>query len=171
MSKTFSGLHNAITKLKILLYFSPFFRFYSFYLSTYFIKIIKISPFNSLACCSFPFLTCFVSRYIKLINHPLLRYTKLSSSFCGYCLGNQAIAHYIMLFLHCVTEALNWEDEIYDESLVERTAHGFKTFVSVPSALVKFVIGKKWETKKKIEKETNCQIQIPKMGQEGAIGY
>ena len=73
-------------------------------------------------------------------------------------------------FILLSTEAVNWEDESCEDGvLVKQTAHGFTTAVPVPSALFKFVIGRRGETKKKIEKETSSQIQIPKMGQEGDI--
>ena len=38
--------------------------------------------------------------------------------------------------------------------------------MEVPSSLFKFILGKRAETKKKIEKETNTQILIPRQGEE-----
>ena len=42
--------------------------------------------------------------------------------------------------------------------------------MQVPSLLYKFIIGKRGETKRKIEKETGTRIIIPRMGKEGDIG-
>lgn len=42
--------------------------------------------------------------------------------------------------------------------------------MEVPSSLFKFILGKRAETKRKIEKETNTQIMIPRQGQEGDVG-
>ena len=42
--------------------------------------------------------------------------------------------------------------------------------MDVPSAYFKFIIGKKAETKKRIENETKTQLRIPKQGEEGEIG-
>ena len=42
--------------------------------------------------------------------------------------------------------------------------------MEVPSSLFKFILGKRAETKKKIEKETNTQIMIPRQGEEGDVG-
>ena len=42
--------------------------------------------------------------------------------------------------------------------------------MDVPSAYFKFIIGKKGETRKRIENETKTQVRIPKQGEEGEIG-
>ena len=42
--------------------------------------------------------------------------------------------------------------------------------MQVPNSLFKFIIGKRAETKRKIEKETNTQILIPRQGEEGDVG-
>ncbi|XP_067944199.1 activating signal cointegrator 1 complex subunit 1-like [Watersipora subatra] len=45
----------------------------------------------------------------------------------------------------------------------------FSASLDIPSALFKFVIGKKGETKKRLEYETKCKIVIPQRGQERPI--
>lgn len=67
-------------------------------------------------------------------------------------------------------EELAWEDEACDAfSLVEKTEEGYRLGMQVPSLLYKFIIGKRGETKRKIEKETGTRIIIPRMGEEGDI--
>jgi len=58
-------------------------------------------------------------------------------------------------------------DEICDASLnIEQTARGFRLVVpDVPAAYFKFIVGKKGETKKRLETETRTQIRIPKPGE------
>lgn len=64
-----------------------------------------------------------------------------------------------------------WEDEACDTvESVEKTEQGYRLCMEVPSSLFKFIIGKKAETKRKIEKETGTQIMIPRLGQEGDVG-
>ena len=53
---------------------------------------------------------------------------------------------------------------------LEKTDSGYKTVLSVPAAYFGFIIGKKGETKKRLENETRTQIKIPKTGQEGDVG-
>ncbi|XP_063262332.1 activating signal cointegrator 1 complex subunit 1 [Prinia subflava] len=60
-------------------------------------------------------------------------------------------------------------DEAGDAFAVEETERGFQCRVEVPSALYKYIIGKKGETKKRIETETRTSISIPKPGVEGEI--
>uniref|UniRef100_A0A8C8RIA8 Activating signal cointegrator 1 complex subunit 1 n=1 Tax=Pelusios castaneus TaxID=367368 RepID=A0A8C8RIA8_9SAUR len=60
-------------------------------------------------------------------------------------------------------------DEPYDAFLVEETEKGFQCAVEVPSLLYKYIIGKKGETKKRMETETRTSISIPKPGMEGQI--
>ncbi|XP_031565011.1 activating signal cointegrator 1 complex subunit 1-like isoform X2 [Actinia tenebrosa] len=65
---------------------------------------------------------------------------------------------------------MNYEDETCDASdVVEETKSGFRTVMDTPSALFKFVIGRKAETKKKIEMETDTRLFIPSQGQAGDI--
>ncbi|XP_013401285.1 activating signal cointegrator 1 complex subunit 1 [Lingula anatina] len=52
---------------------------------------------------------------------------------------------------------------------VEQTEKGYRSKMDVPSAYFKFIIGKKGETKRKLEYETKTQIRIPRQGQEGDI--
>ena len=64
-----------------------------------------------------------------------------------------------------------WEDEACDTvESVEKTDQGYRLSMEVPSSLFKFILGKRAETKKKIEKETNTQIMIPRQGEEGDVG-
>ena len=42
--------------------------------------------------------------------------------------------------------------------------------MEVPSLLYRFIIGKRGDTKRKIEKETGTQIMIPRQGEEGEVG-
>ncbi|XP_031570502.1 activating signal cointegrator 1 complex subunit 1-like [Actinia tenebrosa] len=68
-------------------------------------------------------------------------------------------------------DEMNYEDETCDASdVVEETKSGFRTVMDTPSALFKFVIGRKAETKKKIEMETDTRLFIPSQGQAGDIG-
>ncbi|KAM6346815.1 activating signal cointegrator 1 complex subunit 1 isoform 3-T3 [Alca torda] len=60
-------------------------------------------------------------------------------------------------------------DEPCDAFVVEETEKGFQCRVEVPSPLYKYIIGKKGETKKKLETETRTSISIPKPGVEGEI--
>ncbi|XP_065603109.1 activating signal cointegrator 1 complex subunit 1 isoform X1 [Cyrtonyx montezumae] len=60
-------------------------------------------------------------------------------------------------------------DEPCDTFVVEETEKGFQCRVEVPSPLYKYIIGKKGETKKRIETETRTSISIPKPGVEGEI--
>lgn len=64
-----------------------------------------------------------------------------------------------------------YEDEICDAfSNIEETENGFRLRMPVPSGFFKYIIGKKGETKKRIENETKTQISIPRQGQKGDIG-
>ena len=69
-------------------------------------------------------------------------------------------------------EELTWEDEACDASglQVEKTEEGYKLCMEIPSLLYRFIIGKRGETKRKIEKETGTQIMIPRQGEEGDVG-
>lgn len=53
---------------------------------------------------------------------------------------------------------------------VEETDNGFLVRLEYPSVYFKFVIGKKGETRRRLENETRTQIRIPRQGQEGEIG-
>ena len=61
------------------------------------------------------------------------------------------------------------EDEPECEA-IEAVGNGFKTLMAVPIELVKFICGKKMETKLRIERETNTQIKLPRPGIEGPAG-
>uniref|UniRef100_A0A8D0C6K8 Activating signal cointegrator 1 complex subunit 1 n=1 Tax=Salvator merianae TaxID=96440 RepID=A0A8D0C6K8_SALMN len=60
-------------------------------------------------------------------------------------------------------------DEPCDTFVVEETERGYQCTVNAPSLLYKYIIGKKAETKKKLEMETRTSISIPKPGVEGDI--
>ncbi|NXV65617.1 ASCC1 protein, partial [Molothrus ater] len=60
-------------------------------------------------------------------------------------------------------------DEPCDAFVVEETERGFQCRLEVPSPLYKYIIGKKGETKKRLETETRTSISIPKPGVEGEI--
>ena len=63
------------------------------------------------------------------------------------------------------------EDEACDAfGSIEKTEEGYQLRMQVPSLLYKFIIGKKGETKKKIEKETGTRIMIPRPGGKGDLG-
>ena len=53
---------------------------------------------------------------------------------------------------------------------IECTANGYQLTFPLASAFYKFVIGKKGETKKRLENETRTQLRIPRQGEEGDIG-
>ena len=84
---------------------------------------------------------------------------------CVWQSKNQQKQHY------SIAEELTWEDEACDAlGLVEKTGEGYRLCMEVPSLLYKFIIGKRGETKRKIEKETGTQIMIPRQGEEGDVG-
>ncbi|XP_054838908.1 activating signal cointegrator 1 complex subunit 1 isoform X2 [Eublepharis macularius] len=60
-------------------------------------------------------------------------------------------------------------DEPCDAFVIEESERGYRCAVDVPSPLYKYIIGKKGETKKKLETETRTSISIPKPGVEGEI--
>ncbi|XP_078055609.1 activating signal cointegrator 1 complex subunit 1 [Mustelus asterias] len=60
-------------------------------------------------------------------------------------------------------------DEPCDSALIEQTDRGYRCAMAVPSALYKHIIGKKGETKRRLETETRATITIPKPGIEGEI--
>lgn len=63
-----------------------------------------------------------------------------------------------------------WNDEICDSRTpIEETENGFQISMDIPSAFFKHIIGRKGETRRRIENETKTQVRIPKTGQEGPI--
>ncbi|KAL4640036.1 activating signal cointegrator 1 complex subunit 1 [Arapaima gigas] len=60
-------------------------------------------------------------------------------------------------------------DEPCDIVPIEETEKGFRCAIDVPSVLYKYIIGKKGDTKKRLELETRTTIAIPKPGVEGQI--
>ncbi|XP_041511631.1 activating signal cointegrator 1 complex subunit 1 isoform X3 [Microtus oregoni] len=74
-------------------------------------------------------------------------------------------------------DSMEYSDEPCDAYEVEQTPQGFRATVSAPSLLYKsfsalflrHIVGKRGDTKKKIEMETKTSINIPKPGQQGKI--
>ncbi|MBN3302755.1 ASCC1 protein, partial [Amia calva] len=60
-------------------------------------------------------------------------------------------------------------DEPCDAIPMEQTEKGYRYAIDVPSVLYKYIIGKKGETRKRLESETKTSINIPKQGVEGQI--
>lgn len=63
----------------------------------------------------------------------------------------------------------SWNDETCDTFNIEETDRGYQTSVNLPSAFFKHIIGRKGETKRRLEIETKTQIRIPREGVEGEI--
>ncbi|KAM3859691.1 activating signal cointegrator 1 complex subunit 1 [Diretmus argenteus] len=61
------------------------------------------------------------------------------------------------------------EDEACDSQHIEQTDKGFRCAIDVPSVLYKYIIGKKGETRRRLESDTKTSISIPKPGVEGQI--
>jgi len=68
-------------------------------------------------------------------------------------------------------------DEYADETCtvdavedIERTPAGYQLKIQLPSVFFKYIIGRKGETKKRLESETRTQIKIPRQHEEGDIG-
>lgn len=61
------------------------------------------------------------------------------------------------------------EDESCDTYCIEQTEKGFRCAIDVPSVLYKYIIGKKGETRRRLEADTKTSISIPKQGVEGQI--
>ncbi|KAF7658700.1 hypothetical protein LDENG_00008860 [Lucifuga dentata] len=60
-------------------------------------------------------------------------------------------------------------DEACDYHYIEQTDKGFRCAIDVPSVLYKYIIGKKGETRRRLESDTKTSISIPKQGVEGQI--
>nr|XP_033798246.1 activating signal cointegrator 1 complex subunit 1 isoform X2 [Geotrypetes seraphini] len=65
--------------------------------------------------------------------------------------------------------AADCADEPCGDIVVEQTEKGFQCTLPVPSPLFKYIIGKKGETRRRLESETRTSISIPKPGMEGDI--
>ncbi|CAJ1080289.1 activating signal cointegrator 1 complex subunit 1 [Xyrichtys novacula] len=61
------------------------------------------------------------------------------------------------------------EEESCDTHMIEQTEKGYRCAIDVPSVLYKYIIGKKGETRKRLEFDTKTSINIPKQGVEGQI--
>nr|XP_022345639.1 activating signal cointegrator 1 complex subunit 1-like [Crassostrea virginica]XP_022345640.1 activating signal cointegrator 1 complex subunit 1-like [Crassostrea virginica] len=69
-----------------------------------------------------------------------------------------------------VVQCDSWNDESCDIGLdIQETDGGFQTSMNLPSAFFKHIIGRKAETKRRLENETKTQIKIPREGVEGDI--
>ncbi|XP_028989472.1 activating signal cointegrator 1 complex subunit 1 [Betta splendens] len=60
-------------------------------------------------------------------------------------------------------------DDVCDTHFIEQTDRGYRCAIDVPSVLYKYIIGKKGETRRRIESDTKTSISIPKPGLEGQI--
>ncbi|XP_032168672.1 activating signal cointegrator 1 complex subunit 1 isoform X1 [Neovison vison] len=60
-------------------------------------------------------------------------------------------------------------EEPCDAYEVVQTQQGFRCTVKAPSLLYKHIVGKRGDTRKKLEVETKTSISIPKPGQDGEI--
>ncbi|KAL0964748.1 hypothetical protein UPYG_G00328360 [Umbra pygmaea] len=68
-----------------------------------------------------------------------------------------------------VSERFEEEEESCDSHTIEQSEKGFCCAIDVPSVLYKYLIGKKGETRRKLESDTKTSIDIPKPGVEGQI--
>ncbi|XP_077359987.1 activating signal cointegrator 1 complex subunit 1 isoform X2 [Festucalex cinctus] len=60
-------------------------------------------------------------------------------------------------------------EETCDTHLIEQTDRGFRCAIDVPTVMYKYIIGKKGETRKRLESDTKTSINIPKQGVDGQI--
>ncbi|XP_034049573.1 activating signal cointegrator 1 complex subunit 1 [Thalassophryne amazonica] len=60
-------------------------------------------------------------------------------------------------------------EETCDSHCIEQTDKGFRCTIDVPSVLYKYIIGKKGDTRRRLESDTKTSISIPKQGMEGQI--
>ncbi|XP_030256513.1 activating signal cointegrator 1 complex subunit 1 [Sparus aurata] len=61
------------------------------------------------------------------------------------------------------------DDETCDTNFIEQTDKGYRCAIDIPSVLYKYIIGKKGETRRRLEFDTKTNISIPKPGVEGQI--
>ena len=70
-----------------------------------------------------------------------------------------------------ISEEDSYADELVNDSLnIEQTDNSFRLRILIPSVYFKYIIGKRGETKRRLENDTRTQIRIPKQGEEGNIG-
>lgn len=81
---------------------------------------------------------------------------------------------FVMMFVSILCAVA---DEYVDESCtvdvsddIECTAAGYQLKIGLPSVFFKYIIGKKGETKKRLESETRMQIRVPRKYEDGDIG-
>uniref|UniRef100_A0A3Q3Q1U4 K Homology domain-containing protein n=1 Tax=Monopterus albus TaxID=43700 RepID=A0A3Q3Q1U4_MONAL len=60
-------------------------------------------------------------------------------------------------------------EEACNTHLIEQTDKGYRCAIDVPSVFYKYIIGKKGETRRRLEFDTKTSISIPKQGVEGQI--
>ncbi|KAM9716229.1 activating signal cointegrator 1 complex subunit 1 [Menidia menidia] len=61
------------------------------------------------------------------------------------------------------------EEESCQSHFIEQTDKGYRCAIDVPSVLYKYIIGKKGETRRRLEYDTKTSVSIPKPGMEGQI--
>ncbi|XP_077595013.1 activating signal cointegrator 1 complex subunit 1 isoform X1 [Stigmatopora nigra] len=66
-------------------------------------------------------------------------------------------------------ESEELEAETSESHFIEQIDNGFRCGIDVPAVIYKYIIGKKGETRKRLETETKTTINIPKHGVEGQI--
>ncbi|KAM6951037.1 LOW QUALITY PROTEIN: activating signal cointegrator 1 complex subunit 1 [Aplochiton taeniatus] len=69
----------------------------------------------------------------------------------------------------CCLESEDFADEPCDSHTIELTDKGYRCAIDVPSVLYKYIIGKKGETRKRLESDTKTSVNIPKQGVEGRL--
>lgn len=63
-----------------------------------------------------------------------------------------------------------YNDEVCDANCnIEEYSGGFRIRLDIPSAYYAYIIGKRGETKRRIEVETKTQIRVPSTGEKGEI--
>jgi hypothetical protein len=95
--------------------------------------------------------------------------------YLSHVLETKTFNQYAMIAMFIFSVRSNmYEDEVCDSGFandVEQMEDGsYKLTLEIPSAYFRFVIGKKGETKRRIENETRTLIRIPRQGMEGDIG-
>ena len=79
-------------------------------------------------------------------------------------------------FISCLFQDFDMSEACYNDEVcdvnfdIEEFSGGFRLRLNIPSVFFKYIIGKRGETKKRLETETRTQIIIPRAGQEGKIG-
>ena len=77
------------------------------------------------------------------------------------------------LYSDIVSDLEEYDDEsctIDFDADIETTAKGYRLTWHIPSAFHKYIIGKKGETKKRLEIETRTLIKVPRQREDGDVG-